>query len=111
MTAVSLEHSEFESWSDGRWTVRPARVLIVALIVFGFGNMLRIPLLDLGSRQAPLTINDIMVGLLLMSGVLAMVKTRVVRLNDVALAAVVFASIGALSAIASIPKYGLSLFE
>lgn len=111
MTAVSLAGSERLAWSDGRWTVRTNRVLLFALVLFALGNVGRIPLLDLGSRQAPLLINDLCVGAVLLAGAIAMGNARSLKLNDVALIALAFAAVGAISAFAAIPRFGLGWFE
>ena len=94
-----------------QWRVRTGHVLLFALVLFAVGNLGRIPFLNLGERQAPILINDLCVGAVLMAGALAMGNARSIRLNDVALAALVFAGIGALSAFAAIPRFGLSWFE
>src|SRR4051812_21815658 len=100
--AVSL--APHERWSQ-EWTVRTSRVLVFALVLFAIGNPGRIPFLDLGQRQAPILVNALSVGMLLVAGMLAMANARSVRLNDVALGALLFAAIGALSAVAAIPKF------
>lgn len=111
MTAVSVQNHALEPWADYRWSVRPAQVLLGAIVVFALGNVGRIPLLDLGGRQAPLLINDIAVCAVVFVGIIAMGNARSVRFNDVALAALAFAAIGALAAFATVPEYGLSWFE
>jgi O-antigen ligase len=99
------------SWSRNRWSVHTTRVIMFALALYALGNVGRIPLLDLGGRQAPLLINDLCVMGVLVAGGLAMGNARSLKLNDVALAALLFAAIGAISAVAAIPRYGLSGFE
>src|SRR5688500_14243680 len=104
MTAGTFAHGT--EWSDRRWTFKPSRVLLFALVLYAVGNIGRIPLLDLGAREAPIFINDLAVGAVLLAGALAMGNARSVKLNDVALAAIVFMGIGALSAVAAVPKFG-----
>ena len=113
MASFALRPSPDVAWArpQSRWRVRTSRVLIVALALYVFGNIGRIPLLDLGGRQAPLLLNDLCVAAVVFAGVLAMGNARSWKLNDVALAAVAFAGIGAISAVVAMPKYGLSLFE
>jgi O-antigen ligase len=82
-----------------------------ALVLYGLGNLGRIPLLDLGGRQAPVLINDLCVVAVLFAGLLAMGNARSLKLDDVTLAAIVFVAIGGISAVAAMPKYGLSWFE
>src|SRR5881394_2937644 len=103
MTVASLRWSEDQTWPAERWSVRTSRVLLVALALFTLGNLGRIPLLDLGQRQAPLLINDLCVLAVIAVGAFSIGNARSLRLNDVSLAAILFASIGALAAVAAIP--------
>jgi O-antigen ligase len=91
--------------------VRPVSVLVVALTLLVVGNLGRIPLMDLGARQAPLLINDLCVAAVLVTGFLMSVNRRSLRLNDVALTALAFAAIGGISAVAAVPRFGLSGME
>lgn len=113
MPVVSLAPSgpSESEWSDRRLVIRPASVLQAALLLLVIGNLGRIPLLDLGERQAPLLINDICVAAVLGAGLIAMARARTFHLNDVSLAALLFAGIGAISAVAAVPRFGLSGFE
>lgn len=108
MTVVAFHADESRVW---RWNLRATHILLIALSLYAIGNLGRIPLLDLGSRQAPILINDLCVGAVLVAGLLAMANARSIRLNAVALAAMTFACIGALSALAAIPRFGLTWFE
>jgi hypothetical protein len=109
MTAGAISSSS--DWSDNRWTLKPSRLLLVALTLFAIGNIGRIPLFDLGSREAPILVNELVVGAFLIAGAVSMGNARSLKLNDVALTAIVFAGIGALSALAAMPRFGLSWFE
>ncbi|HEU4997293.1 MAG TPA: O-antigen ligase family protein [Gemmatimonadaceae bacterium] len=91
--------------------VRPASVLRAALLVFTLTNLGRIPILDLGDREAPILVNDLAVGALVVVGAIAMARARSAKLSDVALTATAFCAIGALSAVAAIPRFGLNAFE
>jgi O-antigen ligase len=86
-------------------------VLQAALLLLVVGNLGRIPVLDLGERVAPLLINDLCMAAVLAVGGVAMVRARSLRLNDVSIAGIVFASIGALSAIAGVQRFGFSGLE
>ena len=90
---------------------RPAGVLRFALLLLVVANLGHIPALDLGARQAPLFLNDLCALAVLATGTAAMAHARSMRLNDVALFAILFASIGALSAVASVGRFGLTTFE
>ena len=113
MSSVALVPDTHASYPSprSRWQLRVSRVLLFALALFALGNLGRIPLLDLGGRQAPLLINDLCVTAVVLAGILAMGNTRSWKLNDVALAALAFAAVGAISAVSMMPKYGLSWFE
>ena len=106
----------FAADGDGDWTfrplsVRPASALQIALLLLVVANLGRIPVLDLGRRQAPILVNDICTAAVIGIGTLFMMRAKSLRLNDVALAGLLFASIGALSAFAAIPRFGLSGIE
>ena len=82
---------------------------VIALMIVA--NLGRIPLLSTGDREAPLLLNDVcmlfMIGVAALSGVMA----RSFRLDRVSIIALVFASVGAYSALLAIPRYGLSPFQ
>ena len=91
--------------------VTPAGVLRFALALLVVANLGNLPILDLGSRQAPLFLNDVLVMAVVAIGGVAMAHARSLKLNNVALAAITFMAIGGLSAIAAMPRFGLSAFE
>jgi O-antigen ligase len=85
--------------------------LQVALLLFTTGNVGHIPILDLGDRQAPLLINDLSIAAVLALGGVMMLRARSMRIDDVSGAAMAFAAIGALSALASVQRFGFSTVE
>lgn len=91
--------------------VTPVVVLQIALLLLVVGNLGRIPILDLGERSAPLLVNDLALATVLAIGGVAMMRARSLRLNDVSIAAIVFASIGGISAIAGVQRFGFSALE
>ena len=91
--------------------MRPAGVLRWGLLLLFVGNLGHIPLLDLGARSAPLFLNDLCALATLFVGGVAMAHARSMRLNDVAMLALLFIAIGALSAVGSIVRFGLTPFE
>ena len=111
MRLVGIASDPSEGKSGYSFIVRPATVLSGALLLLAVGNLGRIPQLDLGERQAPLLINDICVALVLVVGAVTVSRARSLRFNDVAFAALVFAGIGGVSALAAVPRFGLSAFE
>ena len=86
-------------------------MLRVALVLLVLANLGRIPLLDLGEREAPILINDLAVLAVIGIAAASWSRARSLKLDDVALAALAFAGIGALSAVSAIPRFGLTVFE
>jgi O-antigen ligase len=110
--AVVLESAATPHARSARSTAfTTARVLGAALLVFILGNVGQIPLLNLGDRVAPVNLNDLAVAAVLGVGTIAMMQARTLLLNDVSIAAIVFAAIGGLSALAGIERFGLSGVE
>jgi len=93
-----------------RFRVSTVAALRVALLLLVVTNVGRIPL-DLGAREAPFMVNDIAALMVLAVGGLAMLQARSMLLTDTALAAILFATLGALSAFAAIPRFGLTTPE
>jgi O-antigen ligase len=110
MTAISVRATEYGR-PRTRLAVSPLRVLQIALAVFVLGNVGRIPILDLGDRMAPLLVNDLALGAVLLIGGFAMLQARSIQLNDVAIAAIVFATIGGLSTLSGVQRFGLNALE
>lgn len=110
MRVVSLAPASFDA-ADRRIEVSAVTALRIALLLLVVGNLGRIPVLDLGQRSAPLLINDIAAMAVLLVGGMAMIGARSLRLNDVAIAGIVFAAIGALSTLAGIQRFGFSTLE
>jgi hypothetical protein len=92
-------------------SARPATVLQLALLVLFTTTLGRIPAIDLGQKQAMLFATDLGVIAVLMTGAVVLMRSRSVRLNSTAIAALIFAGIGAASAFAAIPRFGLDAFE
>src|SRR5688572_2531352 len=88
--------------------VSPVAVLQGAIFLIVVGNLGRIPFLELGDRAAPILINDLCIMTAIVVGALTALRDRSLRLNDVAIAGLVFAAIGALSTIAGIQRFGFS---
>ena len=84
------------------------RFAIPLLIVANLG---RVPLLSTGDREAPLLLNDLcMMGMLVLGGI-AGVTRRSFVIDRVTILALLFASIGAYSAILAIPRYGITPWQ
>jgi putative inorganic carbon (HCO3(-)) transporter len=108
---VPISRESVATWSASGKGVRVTQVLRGALFLLILGNIGRIPFLDLGDRQAPILLNELAVAAVLLSGALVVSRARSMRLNTVALAAMLFAAIGGLSALAAVPRFGLTLME
>jgi O-antigen ligase len=74
-------------------------------------NLARIPVLSTGDREAPVTINEILLGAIILVGLIAAVRRRSLRVDSVAVIAALFALVGAGSALWTAQQYGLSVFE
>lgn len=108
---VSIGIGEAPAWANGRLAIRPVAVLRFVIFLFIIGNLGRIPFLDLGSRTAPILVNDILLGVAFVAGALTVIRDRSLRLNDVAVSGLAFAAIGGLSAVAGIQRFGFSAME
>ena len=92
-------------------TITAARVIQLALFLVLVGNVINVPLLDLGDREAPVHFIDLGVAAILGVGALAMMRAQSLRLSPAALAGLTFVAIGGLSALAAMPRFGLTGFE
>lgn len=96
---------------EGYWTLRAAEVLRIALLLLAVANLGRLPVLDTGGREAPILLNDVAVGAVLVGGLAAMLASRRLVLDRVAQLALLFAGVGAFAAMRGAREYGLSVFE
>jgi O-antigen ligase len=85
-------------------------LLCIALFFILAGNVVRVDVFNVRGG-APLGLNDLAVLGVLAIGALAMGYARSIRLDGVALLAMVFIAVGGLSAVAGIPRFGLSGHE
>ncbi len=84
------------------------RVAVALLIVANLG---RVPLLSTGDREAPLLLNDLCMMGILGLGAIAGVTGRSFVIDRLTVLALLFASIGAYSALLAIPRYGISPWQ
>ncbi|GLC27468.1 O-antigen ligase family protein [Roseisolibacter agri] len=91
--------------------IRVATLLRAALWALLAGNLVRLPALTSGAREAPLSFNDLVVLLLLSAGALACVGGRSLILDGVTRRALLFAFVGGTSAVLAMPRFGLSAAE
>lgn len=92
----------------GAGTLRIGTLLQGVLLLLLVANLGRIPLLSTEGREIPVLLNDLAVGALLIAGGLAALLHRRLVLDRVAVAALVFAAVGAGSALYSVPRFGLT---
>lgn len=91
--------------------VRPGDALRWALVVLIIANLGRIPLFSLGDNDATVVLNDLFVAGL---GAFCLVNATIRRslwIDAVGWFALAFAAIGFGSAIAAVPRFGLSAFQ
>lgn len=100
-----------ESSAGDRWRFRPIVVIRVAIVFMLVGQLGRIPVLSTGTAEAPLLVNDIFVMAMLAAGLVTGLVSRSFRLDRVAGIALLFAAVGGISAILSVPRFGLTAFE
>lgn len=93
------------------WRVRPVAFIQYAVMLLVVTQLGRIPLLSTGDREAPLLFNDLCVLAMIGVAVVRGVSARSFSLDRVALLALLFASVGAFSAVLAIPRFGLSGFQ
>jgi O-antigen ligase len=94
-----------------RLDIHPVVIIQAAIFMIVVGNLGRIPFLDLGERSAPIIVNDLCVMAAIVAGGLVVLRDRSLRLSDTAIAGLVFASLGALTAVAGIQRFGFSAME
>ena len=92
-------------------TVSFATMVQGLIVLILTANLGRIPIVSAGESSAPLLINDVAVACIALLGLGAGVTARSFRIDRVALIAILFATIGALSAFATASQYGFSTFE
>jgi O-antigen ligase len=90
---------------------RPIVVLRIAIMGMLVAQLGRIPVLSTGTAEAPLLVNDLFVMSVLAAGLLGALVSRSFRLDRVAGIALVFASVGGISAVLAIPRFGLTALE
>jgi hypothetical protein len=110
LNVASLE-SALGASASRRSVVPVTSLLRLALLLMIVAQLGRIPVLSAGAKEAPILVNDFFVLLLILAAGLAAARRQRLRLDDTAVLALVFAAIGAISALLAIPKFGLTFFE
>ncbi len=91
--------------------VRAVAVLRVALLLLVVGQLGRVPVLQAGSKDAPILLNDLLVLSVVAAGGLVALQRRRLVLDRPAALGLAFAAVGGLSALAAVPRFGLSAFQ
>lgn len=84
-------------------------VLRAALFLLVIANLGRIPVAATGGRELPILANDVVTAVLLGLGAVAFLQRGTFHLDRVAVLALLFAAVGAVSASLAIPRFGLSV--
>jgi O-antigen ligase len=100
-----------ETSARDRWRFRPVVVMRLAIVLMLVAQLGRIPVISTGTAEAPLLVNDICVMAMVAAGMFSGLVSRSFRLDLVAGIALTFAAVGGISALLSIPRYGLTGFE
>ena len=93
------------------WRVRPIVVLRATLALLIVAQLGRVPMLSTGSTEAPLLLNDLVVMALLAVVFVAALHARSFRVDAVGGVALLFCSVGAISAIMAVPRFGLTTMQ
>ena len=111
ITALDLESRRPRIAAEGLLQFRAVELLRLTLLLLLVANLGRIPVMSSGAKDAPILFNDLFVlSTLLVSGLVAL-RQRRLAYDLPAVVALLFAAVGAFSALMAIPRFGLSLFE
>ncbi len=108
---MSVAALELGARPRARPTLRVASVLQLALGFMWVGQLGRIPVLAAGAKDAPLLVNDLLVMTAAAAALVASLRARRLRLDATAILALAFCAVGAGSALAAVPRFGLTAFE
>lgn len=86
-------------------------VFRLAQLAMVTANLGRIPVFSTGDREAPLTVNELGLGLVVLVAMISGIRRREFRLDGVMLTALAFAALGAGSALWTAQQYGLTALE
>lgn len=111
MTAGTFRFAAPIHATRASWRLRLPVAIRIAVALLIVANLGRVPLLSTGDREAPLLLNDLCMMVIVGLGAVAGVTGRSFVIDRVTMLAVLFASIGAYSALLAIPRYGLSAWQ
>jgi hypothetical protein len=90
---------------------RPADLLVLSFAGILSGHLGRVPLVGVAGKEAPLLLTDGLIALAVVGGAWLLLRDRRLELDGAAMLALVFAGVGALSALMSVPRFGLTVEE
>jgi hypothetical protein len=90
---------------------RPADLLVLSFAGILSGHLGRVPLVGVAGKEAPLLLTDGLIALAVVGGAWLLLRDRRLELDGAALLALVFAGVGALSALMAVPRFGLTVEE
>lgn len=111
ITALDLGRTRSDNARPTLPGLRVVDFLRLAIALLVVANLGRIPVLSSGAKEAPILVNDLAAAVAILAAAVVALQRRSLRLDAPALLALAFAAIGALSAMISIPRFGLTLFE
>jgi hypothetical protein len=103
MTAVAWTEKAEQDRTDPT-TLAMFRVVQCLMVVANLG---RIPVISTDNRQAPITVNELALLALVVVGMIAVLRRRELHLDRIAVTALLFAFIGAASAVWNAQVYGI----
>lgn len=108
---ISLRLAAPTSDPEGAWRVRVLGALRMTIGLLVIANLGRIPLLSTGDREAPLLLNDLCVIFIVSIVAIGGVMARSFRVDVLTLLAILFAAVGAYSAVLAVPRFGLTAWQ
>jgi O-antigen ligase len=74
-------------------------------------NLGRVPAFSTGDREAPVTFNELLIGIVVTVGLIGVIRAKSLRLDSIGIVALLFAAVGGISAVWTAQQYGFSIFE
>lgn len=111
MTTALLHVADAAPASRLQWRIRIFGAIRVAVALLVVANLGRIPLISTGDREAPLLLNDLCMMGVVFIGALAGLRSRSFVIDRLTMLALLFAFVGAYSAMLAIPRYGISPWQ
>lgn len=91
--------------------IRAADLLVVSFLGVLAGQLGRVPLVGVEGKEAPVLLTDGLVALAVLGGAWVLLQARRLEVDRVTILVAVFSGVGALSALMSVPRFGLGTEE